>query len=116
MQTPAQRVPVDVQFVDDLAVDLDHGDPLEVGGEEPFVGLDVDLAQLDPAQLVGEREQLAARLVAQMTIRAAIEGDDHAASTAADLRFALSGSAIAIMPRRPTRGTGGTGSGRRTGR
>ena len=63
------------------AVDRHDRDPLQVGGQQPVVLLDVALAQREPEPLLRPDEHLA-RVVAQTTARTPVEHDRraHAAS------------------------------------
>ena len=64
---------VEEQLADLLAVDLDHGDPLEQPPVELVVALDVHLAELEAGPSPAQLEQPLARLVAEMAARPAVE-------------------------------------------
>jgi hypothetical protein len=62
----SERVELDVVREAPPAVDLDHRQPLAIGGLESRVSADVDLAQLEP-ELVSEPPQLRQRALAKVT-------------------------------------------------
>src|SRR5215218_3321212 len=62
------RLVVEHQLADDLTVDLDHGDALEIGGQQRVVAVDVDLAQREPAAGAERRDRGA--------VRAQLPGDE----------------------------------------
>ncbi len=70
-----EGVAIELELADLTAVDLDPRDALEVGGEEPVVGLDVDLVELGGALITEQLENLGSRVVAEMTARPGVEGD-----------------------------------------
>src|SRR5215210_3209135 len=64
----AEPAGVQVKLGDDLALDLNHRDPLEVPGQKPVVILDVDLPEPERRQLVAQAEDRAPCLVTQMAL------------------------------------------------
>ena len=73
MKRVEKCVAVELELAHLAAVELDHGDPLEVCGEQPIIGLDVDLPQLDPAELVGEGDDRPARVVSEVATVATVQ-------------------------------------------
>src|SRR6476646_4145607 len=69
---------VGVQLRDDVPVHLHHGDSLEEPRVQLVVGVDVDLAELEPAIRIPERKDPLPGLVAEMAPLARVEDDVHA--------------------------------------
>src|SRR5204863_7236732 len=72
-ERPRHGLAIETQLADHGTADLDHRDPLEHGGVQRLVGLDVDLAELEPRQVRCEGEQLRAGLSAVLAAVAAVE-------------------------------------------
>ena len=72
---PAGRSASRTQLGDDLAVDLDHRDPLQMAPQQQLVALDVDLAQLEAVALGVQRDDRRDRLLAEVAARPRVDDD-----------------------------------------
>ena len=73
-ELPTECFGVQVVGEDQLAVDLDNGQPLAVARLEPRLAGDVDLLELE-GLLAAELGQLRSRALAEMAVGSVVEGD-----------------------------------------
>ena len=76
MKSASNEVAIRRELADDLAVQIDHRDPFEIGEQEPIVGVDIDLAKLVTRPLGKRGQEELASLVAKVAALTPVERDD----------------------------------------